>query len=170
MPVQLLGETALMRRLAAISGPNVMAQTLKLIAIASNREQKLLVHRKTGTTARTISYRMTGANSVDTYAAGAAVFSLGTKPHTITPNAKKALFFASQGITTERFGAGAKLTFRLSGALSAGSAKKYGNAAFVLTKLVHHPGTAPWPFMLPGAVAGVQQAGVDPIIVAWNEG
>ena len=152
MPVQLLGETALMRRLAAISGPNVMAQTLKLIAIASNREQKLLVHRKTGTTARTISYRMTGANSVDTYAAGAAVFSLGTRAHTITPKAAKALRFAASS-------SGARLT---------GSPRK--GAAVVFAKVVHHPGTRPWPFMLPGAVAGVQQAGVDPIIVAWNEG
>jgi len=152
MTVQLLGETALMRRLAALSGPNVMAQTLKLIAIASNREQKLLVHRKTGTTARTISYRMTGANSVDTYAAGAAVFSLGTRAHTITPKAAKALRFAASS-------SGARLT---------GSPRK--GAAVVFAKVVHHPGTRPWPFMLPGAVAGVQQAGVDPIIVAWNEG
>ena len=92
----------------------------------------------------------------------------GTRPHDIKPNAKKALFFASQKITTERFGAGATLNFNLSGSLSAGSIRKFGNAAFVLTKLVHHPGTHPAPFMLPGAVAAVQQAGLDPIVDAWN--
>ena len=152
MSVQLLGETALMRRLAALRGPNVMGQTLKLIAIASNREQKLLVHRKTGTTARTIGYRMVGTNTVQTYAAGAAVFSLGTRAHTITPKAKMALRFAASP-------GGARLT---------GSPRV--GAAVVFAKVVHHPGTKPWPFMLPGAVAGVQQAGIEPVIVAWNTG
>ena len=153
MSVTILGETALQRRLAALSGPNVMAQTLKLIAISANREQKLLVHRKTGTTARTIGYRMVGTNKVQTYAAGAAIFlEDGTRPHEITPNARKALRFAASP-------AGARLT---------GSPRK--GAPVVFAKRVHHPGTRPYPFMLPGAVAGVQAAGIEPIVSAWNGG
>lgn len=152
MPVTLLGETALMRRLAALRGPNIMGQTLKLVGISANREQKLLVHRKTGMTGRTIGYRMVGTNTVETYAGGAAVFSLGTRAHTITPNARKALRFAASP-------GGARLT---------GSPRV--GAAVVFAKIVHHPGTRPWPFMLPGAVAGVQQAGIDPIVIAWNTG
>jgi hypothetical protein len=71
--------------------------------------------------------------------------------------------------TTERFGARAQLKFNLTGSLSAGSVRKYGNAAFVLTKLVHHPGTHPAPFMVPGAKKAAEKAGVDAVVTAWND-
>ena len=151
MPVTLLGETALMRRLAALSGPNAFANWHKLVGLAAVREQKLLVHRKTGNTGRSIHLASATAQMAVTEAGGAAVFSLGTSPHIITPKAAMALRWAPGGGS------------RLSGSPRVG-------AALVFAKIVHHPGNKPWPFMLPGAVAGVQQAGIDPFVSAWNTG
>lgn len=170
MTVEVIGLTALQRRLAAISGPNVMPQIMRLIGVAAVREQKLLVHRKTGNTGRSIHLVSATAQKAITEAGGAAAYlEYGTRPHTITPKAKKALFFASQKITTERFGAGATLNFNLTGSLSAGSVRKFGNAAFVLTTLVHHPGTQPAPFMVPGAEIAVKESGTDVIVELWNK-
>jgi len=153
MSVVILGETALQRRLAALSGPNAMVNWHKLVGLAAVREQKLLVHRKTGNTGRSIHLASATAQKAVTEAGGAAVYlEHGTRPHTITPNAKKALRFAASP-------GGA----RLSGAPRKG-------AAVVFAMIVHHPGTKPYPFMLPGAVAGVQQAGVNPFVEAWNSG
>ena len=153
MTVQLLGETALMRRLAAISGPNALPQIMRLIGLAAVREQKLLVHRKTGNTGRSIHLVSATAQKAITEAGGAAAYlEYGTKPHTITPRAKKALRFAASA-------GGA----RLSGAPRVG-------ADVVFARVVHHPGTKPYPFMVPGAVAAVQQAGVEPIIELWDKG
>ena len=151
MPVNLIGETALMRRLAALSGPNAFMNWHKLVGLAAVREQKLLVHRKTGNTGRSIHLASATPQMAVTAAGGAAVFSLGTRPHIITPKAAMALRWAP--------GAGS----RLSGSPRVG-------AALVFAKIVHHPGNKPWPFMLPGAVAGVQQAGIEPFVAAWNAG
>ena len=115
------------------------------------REQKLLVHRKTGNTGRSIHLAEVTASSATTEAGGAAEYlEFGTRPHTITPNARKALRFAASP-------GGARLT---------GSPRT--GAAVVFAKVVHHPGTKPYPFMLPGAVAAVQAAGLEPIVNAWN--
>lgn len=152
MPVTIIGETALMRRLAALSGPGAFVNWHRLVGLAAVREQKLLVHRKTGNTGRSIHLASATAQMAVTEAGGAAVFSLGTGPHIITPKAAQALRFAASS-------GGA----RLSGSPRVG-------ALVVFAKIVHHPGNKPWPFMLPGAVAGVQQAGIDPFVQAWNGG
>jgi len=153
MTVQLIGETALMRRLAAISGPMAMQRWHQLVGTAAVREQKLLVHRKTGNTGRSIHLESATAQGATTEAGGAGVYlEFGTRPHTITPKAAQALRFAASP-------GGARLT----GSPRAG-------APVVFAKVVHHPGTKPYPFMLPGAVAAVQAAGLTPIIDAWNTG
>lgn len=152
MTVQILGVTALQRRLAAISGPNALTEIMRLIGTAAVREEKLLVHRKTGNTGRSIHLVSASAQKAVLEAGGAAAFlEYGTRPHTITPKAAKALRFAASP-------GGA----RLSGAPRVG-------AAVVFAKVVHHPGTKPYPFMIPGAEAAVQQAGIDPIIELWNK-
>jgi hypothetical protein len=151
MSVTLLGETALQRRLAALGGPNAFMNWHRLVGMAAVREQKLLVHRKTGNTGRTIHLASATPQMAVTSAGGAAVFSLGTQPHIITPKAAMALRFAPGGGS------------RLSGSPRVG-------AALVFAKIVHHPGNKPWPFMLPGAVAAVQAAGVEPFVAAWNGG
>lgn len=38
----------------------------------------------------------------------------------------------------------------------------------VFTKLVHHPGTRPQPFMVPGARKALDRVGISAIIDAWN--
>ena len=151
MSVTLLGVTSLQRRLAAISGPNSMPTIMRLIGTAAVREEKLLVHRKTGNTGRSIHLVSATAQKAVTEAGGAAAYlEFGTKPHTITPKARKALRFAASP-------GGARLT---------GSPRT--GAAVVFATVVHHPGSRPYPFMLPGAVAAVQDAGVEPIIGLWN--
>ena len=148
---QLLGYTALQRRLAALSGPQAMTNWHRIVGTAAVREEKLLVRRKTGNTARSIHLASATANAAVLEAGGAAVFlELGTRPHIITPKAAKALRFAASP-------GGARLT---------GSPRK--GAAVVFARIVHHPGTRPYPFMLPGAVAAVQAAGLDPFVKEWN--
>lgn len=164
MAVKIIGYDQLQARFAAISGPVMTTQLMKQLGTAANREQALLEapHRKTGITGASIRLGAITPTTVVTQVGGAGAFlEFGTRPHEISPRTKKALAFASQGITTERFGVGAILNFTLSGRLSAKSMKKYGNAAYVVVKSVHHPGTKPDPFMVPGAQAAIQKSGAN---------
>ena len=148
---ELLGYTALQRRLAALSGPNTMTNWHRLVGTAAVREQKLLVHRKTGNTGRSIHLaEVTPMRALTVAGAAASFLEFGTKRHIITPRAAHALRFAASP--------GGR---RLSGAPRVG-------AAVVFAKVVHHPGTKPYPFMVPGALAAMQAAGVQPFIQAWN--
>lgn len=147
------GYAALQRRFAAISSPEGNVATMRLLGTAAVREQKLLVHRRTGNTGRTIHVASVSENRVVTAAGGAAVFlEEGTRPHTITAKAAKALrWAASRGGAT------------LGGGIKAGAAVRF-------SKVVHHPGTKPYPFMVPGAVKAAQSAGLtDDIVKRWNE-
>ena len=129
---------------------------MKMLGAAVVREEKLLVHRKTGTTARSIHVASTTATSVTVEAGFAAPFlEYGTKPHEITPNAKRALRWATSS----------SKGFRLSGRPSSA---KGGQVGYAFATVVHHPGTKPAPFMLPGAKVAVEKSGADSIIEAWN--
>ena len=151
MPVELLGVTSLQRRLAALSGPTAFVTWHRLVGMAAVREQKLLVHRKTGNTGRSIHLASATATMAVTEAGGAAQFlEHGTKPHTITPKAAQALRFAASP-------GGARLT---------GSPRV--GAAVVFATIVHHPGTKPYPFMVPGAQAAVNATGTDSFVEEWN--
>lgn len=129
--------------------PNLMRQ-LALTAVA---EQKKLVPRRTGNLARTIGIGSVTAVSAETLATAnyAAYVELGTRPHDIVPRSKKALRFA--------VGSGATL---------AGKPRK--GASVVFAKRVHHPGTKPKPFMVPGARNAVEQVGFKEVIYReWND-
>lgn len=173
MPVTIRGYAQLQARFAAISGPVATTQLMKQLGAAAIREQKLLErpHRKTGITGASIRLGPVTASSVVTEVGGAGTYlEFGTRPHEITPNAKKALAFASQGLVNERFGTQANI-FRLSGALRVGAMRKFGNAAFVVVKSVHHPGTKASPFMVPGAQAAIQKSGATvgaEIVKRWD--
>lgn len=149
----LTGYTELKRRFAAIGMNGRTAPFMRALGLAAVREQKLLVHRKTGNTGRTIKVEAVSDTSVTTSAGGAAVYlELGTRAHEITPKARMALRFAP--------GAGGA---RLSGRPRAG-------AAVVFAKRVHHPGSKAYPFMVPGAQKALANADntIGPLVDRWN--
>ena len=152
----LTGYTQLQAKLHAISSPAATKGIMQLLGLSAIREQKLLVRRKTGTTGRTIHLAEVTATTALTVAGGAGIYlEQGTRPHLITPNAAKALRWASSS----------SMGFRLSGKPSSAKGNSIG---WAFAKVVHHPGTRPYPFMLPGAELAVQKAGLDPIVGAWN--
>lgn len=156
----LVGYDQLRARFAAISGPMATSELMTQLGTAAVGEQKLLEapHRKTGITGASIHVGAVSASSVETIVGGAGRYlELGTPPHEITPKARKALAWA-QGEAGGAFR-------RLSGATRVG----VGRANIVFARRVHHPGTAPAPFMVPGAEAAVQKAGLlDRIVERWN--
>lgn len=171
MSAKLIGADDLHDRLVALTrqGKSIMG----LLGLTAVREQKLLVPRKTANLARTIHLGRVTDREAETVASAvyAKPVEFGSKPHIIRPKNKKTLFFPSQKITSERFGDGAKLNFTLSGRLSTGSVRKFGNAAFVYAREVHHPGTKARPFMVPGAQRALARAAglaKDLVIRAWN--
>ncbi len=125
---------------------------MRLLGLAAVREQKLLVHRKTGNLGRSIHLgSVTPTHAVTIASANyAADVEFGTRAHEITPNARKALRWAASP-------GGARLT---------GTPRK--GAAVVFAKRVHHPGTRPYPYMIPGAKLAVSKAGTNAIVEQWN--
>lgn len=140
------GSDALLARLRAIGETNAELKVLQLGAI---REAKLLVHRKTGHLGRNIVPGPVTKDHafVEARTSYAATVELGSKPHIIRP--KRAKVLAWGGVR------------RLSGTLASGSAPTH------FARLVHHPGTKPYPYLIPGAqkaLAGVK----DAIVTIWN--
>lgn len=141
------GVPQLQARLKAIGG----ASLPKLLGLATVREAKFLVHRKTGTTGRSIRVTAQTEHSVTVSAGFGAVFlEEGTRPHEITPRAARALRWAASPAGR-----------RLSGSPRIG-------AAVVFATRVHHPGSKPYPFLVPGAKRAVASEGAKAIITAWN--
>jgi hypothetical protein len=144
---------------------------MQVLAAAVVRDAKTLVPRRTGNLGRSIHVAAVTPTTAEVTASAnyAAFVEYGTRPHEITPKAKKALFFASAGVVKERFGYTGKI-FRLSGNLTTYALRNFGNAAFVYAKVVHHPGTRPEPFMAPAvdqAIGETDLAGL--VVAAWNE-
>jgi hypothetical protein len=147
----LKGYTALRARLDRVG--HVDAGLLKMLGLQTVREAKQRVPRKTGNLGRSIAVIATTPTSVKVGARAnyGGYVELGTKAHDITPNAARALRFATPG--------GARLT---------GSPKKGASVVFAMR--VHHPGTKPHPYLVPGAKAAIEGVGLGKIIVAAWEG
>ena len=95
-----IGLAHLDARLAALAHISSRTQMGQL-ALSAVREEKLLVHRKTGFTARTISELDVTATGFSTVAHGAAPYlEFGTRPHEIRPKSAKVLRFATGGNAT----------------------------------------------------------------------
>ena len=144
------GMRQLLTRMEAIK-PN--GELMRNLALASIREQKLLVPRKTGNLGRSITLGSVTPTRAETVARAsyAAYVERGTKAHIIRPKTKKVLRWAADG------------SGRLSGAVRTG-----GNVRFA--KRVRHPGTKAQPFMLPGARKAVEGVGLKTVIItSWNE-
>ncbi len=147
------GVPQLQARLHALNSP---AGLTKMLGLATVREAKLLVHRKTGMTGRSIHVSKTTATSVTVEAGYGAVFlEEGTRPHVIRPKAKMALRWAGSSSKGKR----------LTGRPSSAKGNKIG---WRFAKIVHHPGTRPHPFLLPAAKMAAEKEGSDAIISLWN--
>lgn len=156
MAETVIGAAALNRRLAAVSGGQFGIKVMRTLGLATVREAKLLAkpHRKTSNLEHSIHVQSTTETTALVVASAkyAAFVELGTRPHEITPNAAKALRFAATP--------GGR---RLSGAPRKG-------AAVVFAKRVHHPGTKPYPYLVPGAKRAVKTAGLsDTVVKLWND-
>ena len=146
-----VGLSALQRRIAAVSRPQGV---MKLLGLATVREAKLLVHRKTGNLGRSIHVSSVSESQATVVASVryAGFVEHGTRAHEITPKAAKALRWAASPAGR-----------RLSGSPRVG-------AAVVFATRVHHPGTKPYPFLVPGAKRAVGQSGLKDVVVKdWND-
>jgi hypothetical protein len=150
MTSRLIGADKLRRRLKALETGRPILKDIQIKAVA---EAKARVARKTGHTARTIVPGALGDRFTIVEAAGAAVFlEGGTKPHVIRP--RKAGMLAWPANASGR---------RLSGRARTASGR------MIFARVVHHPGTKPQPFLLPGAIAAVRSVGIESIVDAWND-
>ena len=166
------GYASLQRRIAAIKGPVLGKSIMQTLADATHNEAANFAPHRTGNLRNTIHVGVVTETSAEVVASAnyALYVEENTRPHLITPNAKKALAFASQGVINERFGVQKKSSFRLSGSLTSAAMRSFGNAAFVVVKSVHHPGTTGQHFMKRGAEAAIKSAGLlDRVVIAWNE-
>lgn len=145
---ELIGKTALERRLRAIGDTSAFLHVLQLSAVA---EAKAIVPRKTGNLARSIAPGAVGQESakVEATANYAAYVEHGTKPHTIVPKNKKALAWGGER--------------RLSGRLRSGATATH------FAKKVNHPGTKAQPYLVPGAKKAVAKHGVEVVVKEWND-
>jgi HK97 gp10 family phage protein len=172
MPAALEGADDLQKRLASIASSETRRALMNAMGRATVQRA---IHKAPSQTAyMRRSIKVTSVSSdqvmVTAQANYAANVEFGTKPHIIRPRLKKALFFASQKLVTERFGKRAKLSRRKTGSLTSASLKRYGNAAFQYARVVHHPGTKPQPFLVPAAREVIEASGEakDIIIAKWN--
>jgi hypothetical protein len=150
MSSRLIGADKLRRRLKALETGRPILKTIQLAAVA---EAKARVARKTGHTARTIAPGALGDRYTIVQAAGAAPFlEFGTKPHVIRPRTKGVLSWPANASGR-----------RLSGRARTSSGRR------IFARVVHHPGTKPQPFLLPGAIAAVRSVGIKSVVDAWND-
>jgi hypothetical protein len=147
------GLTALQKRFAAISDTRMM---LGQIAILAVKEAKERVPRKTGNLGRSIRLGTITATNAQIIAGGvggvgyARDVEFGTRAHVIVPKTKKALAWGGDR--------------RLSGSLRTGA------QATNFARRVNHPGSRAKPYLVPGAKAAVEEAGLAKILVeVWNE-
>src|ERR1035437_1889651 len=130
------GYAALQRRIAAIKGPVLGKSIMSALGHAALNEIKNVTPHKTHNLSRSIILAEVTATSARIVAGAkyALFVEENTRPHIISPNAKLALAFASQGVINSRFGVQKTSSFRLTGVLKAGAMRAFGNAAFVVVK------------------------------------
>lgn len=150
MSGRLEGGKELQRRLKALQDTEPILRQIQITAV---REAKDRVPRKTGFLARSIHPGTLGRTFaiVEASAPYAAFVELGTRAHVIRPRNASVLAWPASS-------SGRRLSGR----------RRTNAGPLIFAKLVHHPGTKPFPYLLPGAIAAVKRAGIDPIVQAWN--
>lgn len=157
--MSLKGEQQLMARLRAIGDTQVLLRRIQIRGVA---EAKARVPRRTGNLARTIRVGPVSKDSAQVLAGGeskvgyAAAVEQGSKPHVIRPKAGRS---GKNGHAPMLAWGGNR---RLSGNLRSGS----GATNFAAE--VHHPGTKPHPYLVPGLQAAADEEGVQGIVALWN--
>jgi hypothetical protein len=149
------GLRALQRRLDAVaSTPQILLEEwqTRTVEEAKNRHRP---NKKTGMTSASIQLGQRSRDDAEVTAGGAAVYlEYGTEPHTIRPRRARMLAWAPDGANR-----------RLSGRTRKGT--KSSDMRFA--GVVHHPGTKPYPFLVPGAKAALDK--VDwpaKVVKRWN--
>jgi hypothetical protein len=148
--IGLQGADQLQARLNALKGSP--RGILKAWQIGTVAEAKLLVRRKTGFLGRSIGPGDLFSDHAIVVARApyAGDVEYGTRPHIIRPRTKSILRFPANGRS-------ARLT---------GSLRRGGDAVFA--REVHHPGTKPHPFLVPGARAALTKVGLTALVDEWN--
>jgi hypothetical protein len=145
------GSAQLHRRLDALAdSPKGLLRQWQLGSVA---EAKRMVPRKTGHLGRSIGPGgLFGDHAIVRAATNYAAFvEYGTRAHEIRPRNKRVLRFPANG-------GSARLT---------GSVRRGGAAIFA--RSVHHPGTRPHPFLIPGARAALGKIGALVLVDEWNK-
>lgn len=148
----LVGASQLQARLHAIGDTQRLLRTITISGVA---EAKALVPRRTGNLARTIRVGPITATSAEILAGGAvnvgyaAAVEFGSRAHDIVPRKAKVLAWGGSRTLGGRLKSGSKPTF--------------------FAKRVHHPGTRPHPYLVPGLRKASEKLGPEAIITAWNQ-
>jgi hypothetical protein len=118
--------------------------------IATVREAQKEVHRKTGFLQRNIRPGAITASSakVDARTPYAATGEFGSRPHVIRPRNAKVL----------AWGGPRRLTGRL----------RKGGKATHFARIVHHPGTKPYPYLMPAARKALGDI-KELLVKRWND-
>jgi hypothetical protein len=148
--IGLQGEAQLRARLTALKdSPRGILRQWQIGTVA---EAKLAVPRKTGHLGRSIRAGNLFSDHavVEATVNYAAYVEYGTRAHIIRPRNKRILRFPANGHS-------ARLT---------GSVRRGGDAVFA--REVHHPGTKPRPFLVPGARAALTKVGLTALVDEWN--
>lgn len=149
------GRRQLEARLTAVGNTKDTARRLGLLTVAG---AKKTVRRATGNTSRTIRMTQYDENGATVRVGGAGPWlEYGTRPHIIRPRNAKALRFPAKGVATT-----------LGGRVRTPTLKRLGSAAYTFARIVRHPGTRAYPFMMPAARAAVEKLGIGHIIERWN--
>ncbi len=114
---------------------------MRELAVIAVGEQKRLAPVRTGNLRRTIHIGKVTRTSAETVASAnyAVHVEFGTKAHEIRPRNRQALRWKARG----------------------------GGVRFA--KVVHHPGTRPKPYMIPGAQKAIASVALrDKVIAKWN--
>lgn len=149
------GYRPLQARLTAIGNTHGLLTQLGLRTVAG---AKNTVAKKTGTTARTIRLASVSQTTARVEVGGAGAFlERGTRPHEIRPRNGSFLRFPAKGVSTT-----------LGGMVRSGTARKFGSAAYIFARVVHHPGTKAQPFLLVSAQKAIAEVGVGSVVERWN--
>lgn len=155
------GIPQLQRRLKAIGDTRGLLHKLQLDTTAEAKRIVRAQHPRTsGDLGRSIEpgYITSHEALVVAHAGYAAYVELGTRPHIIRPRNGQFLRFPAKGVQTTR-----------TGRVRTSEVRRLGKGAYTFAREVHHPGTKPEPFLLPGAKKAASDDGMkDLIIERWN--
>lgn len=148
------GMRQLQARMEAVKkAPAGLPREWALMTVAGAKRD---VRVKTGTTRRTIRVgQVDDDGATVTVGAAGPYLERGTRAHIIRPRKATMLRFPASGTPTT-----------LGGRPTTAAVRRGG--AFAFARLVRHPGTKPYPFLLPNARKALSVIGIGKVIDNWN--